>query len=41
MFVRITINNIMVSFYVVITGLLPPLGVGFICFTNGLMVGTL
>lgn len=40
MFVRITINNIMVSFYVVITGLLATIGCGFYLFYNGLMVGT-
>lgn len=40
MFVRITINNIMVAFQVIIYGLMATIGCGFYLFYNGLMVGT-
>lgn len=40
MFFMITLNNIMVSFRVVIYGLLATVGCGFYLFYNGLMVGT-
>lgn len=40
MFLQITLNNIMVSFRVVIAGLIATIGSGFLVFYNGLMVGT-
>jgi uncharacterized membrane protein SpoIIM required for sporulation len=39
MFFRITINNIMVSFWVTIKGLLATVGCAFELFRNGVMVG--
>lgn len=39
MFVRITLNNMMVAFIVIAKGLLLTLGAGFELFRNGIMVG--
>jgi uncharacterized membrane protein SpoIIM required for sporulation len=40
MFVQITLNNIMVSFYVFVYGVFTSLGTGFYLFYNALMVGS-
>ncbi len=40
MFFAITFNNIKVSFYAFVAGLIFSIGTGFILFQNGLMVGT-
>lgn len=40
MFISITLNNIMVSFYTFVWGLAASIGSGYFLFTNGLMVGT-
>ena len=40
MFLGITFNNIMVSFYAFAMGLLSALGTGFILFRNGVMLGS-
>ncbi|MTI88888.1 MAG: stage II sporulation protein M [Balneolaceae bacterium] len=40
MFFGITVNNIRVSFYAFVMGLLTPIGVGVILMQNGIMVGT-
>ncbi|TLX77674.1 stage II sporulation protein M [Labilibacter sediminis] len=39
MFLKITSNNIWVSFVVFVFGMLTPLGVGFLLFRNGIMLG--
>jgi len=39
MFLRITLNNIMVSFYVFVYGIIASLGAGFMLFRNGIMMG--
>jgi len=39
MFLRITFNNIAVSFYTFVMGLLTGLGTGFLLFYNGVMIG--
>jgi uncharacterized membrane protein SpoIIM required for sporulation len=39
MFIRITINNVYVSFVVFIFGMFTPLGTGFHLFRNGVMIG--
>lgn len=39
MFLRITLNNIMVSFYVFVYGIIASLGTGFLLFRNGIMMG--
>jgi len=40
MFLGITINNVMVSFYAFVLGIVTSFGTGFILFQNGLMLGT-
>lgn len=40
MFLRITFNNIRVSFVTFVLGLLTSIGTGFVLFQNGIMVGT-
>ena len=39
MFLRITINNIRVSFLAFVSGVVTSIGTGFILFSNGIMVG--
>ncbi|MDR1673163.1 MAG: stage II sporulation protein M [Bacteroidales bacterium] len=39
MFLRITFNNIRVSFYAFIMGILTSIGTGYVLFANGVMVG--
>lgn len=39
MFLGITLNNIMVSFYAFIFGMIISIGTGYILFTNGVMIG--
>lgn len=40
MFLQITTNNVLVSFYTFIAGIVASVGTGYFLFTNGLMVGT-
>ena len=40
MFLRITLNNIRVSFYAFVLGVLVPLGTPFILINNGIMLGS-
>jgi len=39
MFFAITVNNVRVSFYAFVSGLLTPIGVGMVLLNNGIMVG--
>lgn len=39
MFLRITLNNIMVSFYCFAMGILTSFGTGYMLFNNGVMIG--